>query len=146
MDITLSILFLFLILIVLVLVSPAFLSRIKRAEEKKLTPLFEEWCAVHRDSGSRGSVGRNMFLWRVSLYPEFMVLGLFSQDLIPYRDIDKVEVKNFQNSKEVWLNHHIDQGGEFITIKSEKAERIAEVFAGLGIQSNRVPAQSKKIF
>ncbi len=57
MDITLSILFLFLILIVLVLVSPAFLSRIKRAEEKKLTPLFEEWCAVHRDSGSRGSVG-----------------------------------------------------------------------------------------
>jgi hypothetical protein len=136
MDTTLAFLFLFLILIVLVLVSPAFLSRIKRAEEKKLTPLFEEWCAVHRDSGSRSSLGRNMFLWRVSLYPDFMVLGLFSQDLIPYRDIDKVEVKDFQDSKEVWLHRHREQQVEFITIKSQKADRIVEVFAGQGIRSD----------
>ncbi len=145
MDITFAFLFLFLILIVLVLVSPAFLSRIKRAEEKNLTPLFEEWCAVHRDSGSRSSVGRNMFLWRVSLYPEFMVLGLFSQDLIAYRDIDKVELKDFQNSKEAWLHRHVDQVGELITIKSQKAERIIEVFAGLGIRSESVPVQSRKL-
>ena len=145
MDITLAFLFLFLILVVLVLVSPAFLSRIKRAEEKNLTPLFEEWCAVHRDSGARSSLGRNMFLWRVSLYPEFMVLGLFSQDLISYRDIAKVEVKDFQNSKEVWLHRHAEQGDEFITIKSQKAERIVAIFSGRGIRSDPVPAQSMKI-
>ncbi len=84
-----------------------------------------------------------MFLWRVSLYPEFMVLGLFSQDLIPYQDIDKVEVKDFQNSKEVWLHVHVDQGSEFITIKSQKTARISEILQGL--RSNQAPAQSRKI-
>ena len=143
MDITLAFLFLLLVLIVLVLVSPAFLSRIRHPEEKNLTPLFEEWCAIHRDSGSRSSLGRNMFLWRVSLYPEFMVLGLFSRDLITYRDIDKVEVKDFQNSKEVWLHLNVGHHGEFITIKSQRAQRIAEVFAGLGIRANPVPTEPR---
>jgi len=128
------------------LVSPAFLSRIKHAEEKNLTPLFEEWCAVHRDSGSRGSAGRNMFLWRVSLYPEFLVLALFSQDLIPCREIAKVEMKDFQNSKEVWLHRRVDQVDEFITIKSQNAARMIEAFAGLGVRADPVPTRSVKRF
>jgi hypothetical protein len=140
-DITLAFLFLFLVLIVLVLVSPAFLSRLRHADEKNLQPIYEAWCAVHRDSGARGSVGRNMFLWRVSFYPKFMVLALFSQDLIDYQELAAVELKDFQNSKEVWLRRQLEQGTELITIKTGHAERIVEALANVGVRATMAPAR-----
>jgi hypothetical protein len=56
------------ILFVALLASPIFLPKQKAAEEKNLTPLFEESCVVGRDFGSGSSFAHNMFLWRVSLY------------------------------------------------------------------------------
>lgn len=142
MDITLAFLFLFLVVIVLILVSPAFISRLRHAEEKALKPIYEEWCAVHRDSGTRGSKGRNMFLWRVTFYPKFMVFALFSQDLISYEEVAAVELKDFQNSKEVWLQRQWGQERELIVIKSSHADRIVEVLGNLGVRATPGAARS----
>ena len=75
-----------------------------------------------------------MFLWRVSLYPEFMVLALFSQAVIPYREIDRVEIKNYTDFEEVWIRRHAEPAGELITIRSKKAEKMVETFKSLGVR------------
>lgn len=133
MDMDLVFLVIFFVLFVALLASPIFLSRQKAAEEKNLTPLFEESCAVRRDFESGSSVGRNMFLWRVSLYSEFMVLALFSRVVIPYREIDRVEIKNFTDYKEVWIRRNVEPAGELITVRSRNAEKMIEVFTFAGV-------------
>ena len=141
MELELAFLAIFVVVFVALLASPMILSRRKAVEEKELTPLFQESCAVRRDFGSGSSLGRNMFLWRVSLYPEFRVLALFSQVLIPYREIDRVEMKNFQDEKEVWIRRHVEPRGELITVKSKHAEKMIEVFSAMGIRSDPVRGQ-----
>ena len=141
MEIELAFLAIFVLVFVTLLASPMILSRRKAIEEKDLTPLFQESCAVRRDFGSGSSLGRNMFLWRVSLYPEFMVLALFSRVLIPYREIDRVEMKNFQDEKEVWIRRHVEPMGELITVKSKHAEKMIEVFTAMGIRSDPIRVQ-----
>jgi len=122
------------VLFVGLLASPVILAKQRSAQEKDLTPLFEESCAIRRDTGSGSSFGRNMFLWRVSLYPDFMVLALFSQVLIPYREIDLVEIKSYTDYEEVWIRRHAEPVGELITVRSKKAEKIIQVFAALGVR------------
>lgn len=134
MDMNLAFLVIFLAVFVALLASPIFSSRRKAVEEKDLTPLFQESCVVHGDLGLGSSLGRNMFLWRVSLYPEFMVLALFSRVLIPYREIDRVEMKSFQDDNEVWIRRHGDLTGELITIKSKHADKMIAVFTSQGVR------------
>ena len=137
MDMNLAVLVIILAVFVALLASPIFLSRRKAVEEKDLTPLFQESCVVRRDLGSGSSLGRNMILWRVSLYPEFMVLALFSRALIPYREIDRVEMKSFQDDNEVWIRRNGDPTGELITIISKHAVKMIEVFTSLGVRYDR---------
>ncbi len=133
---TLDLIFLLIlfVLFVALLASPMFLSKQKGAQEKGLTPLFEESCVVRRDARSGSSLGRNMFLWRVSLYPEFMVLALFSQALIPYREIDRVEIKGYTDYEEVWIRRLAEPVGELITIKSKNTAQMIEVVKSLGVR------------
>jgi len=142
MDMELAFLLIFFVLFVALLASPMFLSRQKAVEEKHLTPLYEESCAVRRDFGSGSSLGRNMFLWRVSLYPEFMVLALFSRALIPYREIDRVEIKSFQDYKEVWIRRHVEPVGELITVRSKNAEDMVMAFSASGVRCDPGRPQS----
>jgi len=142
MSLELAFLLVFVLLFVALLVSPLFLSRQKAAEEKNLTALFEESCAVRRDFGSGSSLGRNMFLWRVTLYPEFMVLALFSQAIIPYREIERVEIKNYQDYKEVWIRRRAEPIGELISVRTKNAEKMVEVFTSSGIRYDAATSQS----
>ena len=133
MSLELAFLLIFIVFFVALLVSPIFLSRQKAPEEKNLTAAFEESCAVRRDFGSGSSLGRNMFLWRVTLYPEFMVLALFSRAIIPYGDIERVEIKNYQDYKEVWIRRRAEPISELISVRSKNAEKMVEVFTSLGV-------------
>ena len=63
-----------------------------------------------------------------------MVLALFSQAVIPYREIDRVEIKSYTDYDEVWIRRHAEALGELITIKSKKAAKMIEVFKSLGVR------------
>ena len=130
------------ILFVALLASPIFLPKQKAAEEKNLTPLFEESCVVGRDFGSGSSFAHNMFLWRVSLYPEFMVLALFSRVLLPYREIERVEIRSFTDYKEVWIRRSAEATGELITVRSKNVEKMIEAFASAGVRCDHGQSQS----
>ena len=144
MNMDLAFLLILFVLFVSLLISPLILSKQRAAEEKASTPLFEESCAVRRDSGSGSSLGRNMFLWRVSLYPDFMVLALFSQAVIPYREIDWVEIKSYTGYEEVWIHRHAEPVGEVITVRSKNAAKMIEVFTSLGVRCDPGQARSRQ--
>ena len=59
--------------------------------EKGLEPISQERCSVQ--SGQLGfTVGGNIPLARVTLYPEFMVIGFFTTTVIPYKNIAEVSL------------------------------------------------------
>lgn len=128
------------------LLLPSYLARQRGPEEKSLTPLFEELCAVRRDFASASSPGRNMFLWRVSLYPEFLVLALFNRAIIPYREIDRVEIERYPDRQEVWIYRRLDAGGDLITVASKKAEQLVQVLSSAGVRYVAAAPRAAKQF
>ena len=59
--------------------------------EKGLKPISQERCSV-QSGGFGSSVGGNIPLARVTLYPEFMVIGFFTTTVIPYKNIAEVSL------------------------------------------------------
>jgi hypothetical protein len=115
------------------LLSPVLLSRLRLDEERKVTPLSAEWCNIRRYVGLGTFAGGNIFFWRLSLYPEFMVTALFSPRPIPYRDIERVEMKKRMLSREVWVYWHLGSRRENFAIRTRNAEAVVETMRKCGI-------------
>lgn len=125
---------------------PSVMARRRAPQEAGLTPLFEESCVVRRDFGSGTSRGRNMFLWRLSLYPDFMVLSLRTQAIVPYREIDRVELNSYQDRKEVWIYRQVDAVSELITVASKNPEQLVKVLTSVGVRFVTAPPRTGKHF
>jgi hypothetical protein len=68
------------------------LARRRAPQERGLVPTFEAICSG-RSGGSFLGLGSNLPIFRVSIYPNFLVICLFSPTVIPFAQLSKVEAR-----------------------------------------------------